>query len=169
MLYFYLRSFLWDLIDFKMCFTCHLALRPGDTAICSEDIDKNALWHPGCFSCSVCNELLVDLTYFTKNNEIFCEKHYQEQIKTCSSCNKVTQNYFESFPKVGFEILSFYFKVINSPEYISAEDKYYHLEHFRCCNCTLSLSNEKYLTFEDNVYCFRCHELLFPKVSFETK
>ena len=128
------------------CRSCKGCLRPGDSAICAEDIDPDAFWHPGCFACSVCQEILVDLTYFTKNRKIFCEKHYQE-LKVCAAC----------------------VNAIESREYISAENKYWHLEHFTCTHCGLSLGNSKYLTTTDKkdgsslIFCFRCHEQLYPK------
>lgn len=47
-------------------------------------------WHPACFACSTCQELLVDLIYFYNNGKIFCGRHHAELIKPrCSSCDEV--------------------------------------------------------------------------------
>ena len=50
----------------------------------------NRTWHPACFVCSVCKELLVDLIYFYKDGKLFCGRHHAETIKPrCSSCDEV--------------------------------------------------------------------------------
>ena len=47
-------------------------------------------WHPGCFSCSTCQELLVDLIYFHHNGKIHCGRHHAEVLKPrCSACDEV--------------------------------------------------------------------------------
>lgn len=47
-------------------------------------------WHPACFVCSTCQELLVDLIYFFNNGKIFCGRHHAELLKPrCSSCDEV--------------------------------------------------------------------------------
>lgn len=48
------------------------------------------LWHPGCFKCSTCNELLVDLAYCVHDDKLYCERHYSEQLKPrCAGCDEV--------------------------------------------------------------------------------
>lgn len=54
-------------------------------------------WHPACFVCSTCQELLVDLIYFYQNGKILCGRHHAELLKPrCSSCDevKLTANSF---------------------------------------------------------------------------
>jgi prickle len=38
----------------------------GDICVAASRAGPNRCWHPPCFVCSVCNELLVDLIYFYK-------------------------------------------------------------------------------------------------------
>lgn len=48
------------------------------------------LWHPKCFTCSTCDELLVDLTYCVHDDKIYCERHYAELLKPrCNACDEV--------------------------------------------------------------------------------
>ena len=50
------------------------------------------VWHPTCFACSVCQELLVDLIYFYKDKKLFCGRHHAETTKPrCSACDEVTR------------------------------------------------------------------------------
>ena len=43
----------------QKCHKCEEGFHVGDVAVIT-DKAKNAVWHPGCFMCSMCNELLVD-------------------------------------------------------------------------------------------------------------
>lgn len=48
-------------------------------------------WHPACFACSTCNELLVDLIYFYHEGKIHCGRHHAELLKPrCSACDEVS-------------------------------------------------------------------------------
>ncbi len=52
------------------------------------------IWHPRCFQCCVCKELLVDLTYCAFEDKIFCERHYAEIFKPrCNACDEVCDHY----------------------------------------------------------------------------
>lgn len=51
-------------------------------------------WHPPCFRCSTCDELLVDLTYCVHDDKIYCERHYAEELKPrCNACDEVSKQY----------------------------------------------------------------------------
>jgi prickle len=48
-------------------------------------------FHPRCFKCATCDELLVDLTYCVYDGKLYCERHYAETLKPrCSSCDEVS-------------------------------------------------------------------------------
>ena len=48
-------------------------------------------WHPACFSCSTCSELLVDLIYFYQDGKVHCGRHHAELLKPrCSACDEVS-------------------------------------------------------------------------------
>lgn len=52
---------------------------------------ENVAWHPACFQCTTCAELLVDLTYCVHEEQLYCERHYAEQLKPrCSACDEVS-------------------------------------------------------------------------------
>ena len=47
-------------------------------------------WHPECFVCHTCSELLVDLIYFYKDENIYCGRHYGELTGLrCAACDEV--------------------------------------------------------------------------------
>lgn len=70
----------------------------GKLCIIAPKLGEDVCFHPSCFQCSVCEELLVDLTYCVRDDVLYCERHYAEQIKPrCSACDEVG-----SFPAVTF-------------------------------------------------------------------
>lgn len=47
-------------------------------------------WHPHCFVCGMCEELLVDLIYFYQDGKIYCGRHHAERLKPrCCACDEV--------------------------------------------------------------------------------
>ncbi|XP_023341603.1 protein espinas [Eurytemora carolleeae] len=61
------------------CSGCDKTLTAGSLAVCAPKLPTN-LYHPGCFTCTQCQELLVDLTYCTYENNLYCERHYAERF-----------------------------------------------------------------------------------------
>lgn len=56
------------------------------------------MWHPKCFNCSACDELLVDLTYCVHEDKIYCERHYAEMLKPrCNACDEVSNCFIYKF------------------------------------------------------------------------
>uniref|UniRef100_A0A182KFC5 LIM zinc-binding domain-containing protein n=1 Tax=Anopheles christyi TaxID=43041 RepID=A0A182KFC5_9DIPT len=59
-------------------------------AVTAPKFREQTLWHPRCFKCTTCDELLVDLTYCVHDDQIYCERHYAEMLKPrCSACDEV--------------------------------------------------------------------------------
>lgn len=60
-------------------------------AIFASRAGPSPCWHPACFVCSTCQELLVDLIYFYQNGKILCGRHHAELLKPrCTSCDEVS-------------------------------------------------------------------------------
>uniref|UniRef100_A0A182NH09 LIM zinc-binding domain-containing protein n=1 Tax=Anopheles dirus TaxID=7168 RepID=A0A182NH09_9DIPT len=72
------------------CTGCCEALNQGEMAVTAPKFREQTLWHPRCFKCTSCDELLVDLTYCVHDDQIYCERHYAEMLKPrCSACDEV--------------------------------------------------------------------------------
>ncbi|UYV67792.1 hypothetical protein LAZ67_5002076 [Cordylochernes scorpioides] len=73
------------------CYKCHGALPAGEVGVVAPRLgEADAAWHPACFTCTTCEELLVDLTYCAKDGALYCERHYAEQLKPrCAACDEV--------------------------------------------------------------------------------
>ncbi|MEQ2177430.1 hypothetical protein GOODEAATRI_003458 [Goodea atripinnis] len=70
---------------------CRGGINGGEMAIFASRAGPGPCWHPACFACSMCQELLVDLIYFYQNGKIFCGRHHAELMKPrCSSCDEMT-------------------------------------------------------------------------------
>lgn len=70
---------------------CEELQSSGDIVIYGSRFGPNSTWHPGCFVCCVCKELLVDLIYFHREGRLYCGRHHAETLKPrCSSCDEVS-------------------------------------------------------------------------------
>lgn len=71
-------------------FQCEEHIQVGDMAVFASRAEPNVCWHPACFICAVCRELLVDLIYFYREGKIYCGRHHAETLKPrCSACDEV--------------------------------------------------------------------------------
>lgn len=69
---------------------CGGQINGGDIAVFASRAGHGVCWHPGCFVCSMCDELLVDLIYFYQDGQIYCGRHHAERIKPrCQACDEV--------------------------------------------------------------------------------
>uniref|UniRef100_H2YE74 LIM zinc-binding domain-containing protein n=1 Tax=Ciona savignyi TaxID=51511 RepID=H2YE74_CIOSA len=124
----------------KSCAECRNPLDEGDAVVWAERAGSERYWHPGCFSCAECKELLVDLIYFYHDGKIYCGRHYCELHKPrCAACDEL----------------------IFAPEYTQAEDCYWHLKHFCCWHCDQPLGGKNYVPHDNQPVCIPCYEKTF--------
>ena len=68
-------------------------MEAGELGVIAPKLDDH-VWHPACFVCVTCEELLVDLTFCHQDDNIYCERHYAELIKPrCAACDEVSTTY----------------------------------------------------------------------------
>ncbi|GBP84403.1 Protein prickle [Eumeta japonica] len=71
------------------CFGCHKVIRSGNIVIQAPRIEEEALYHPACFTCAECNQLLVELAYCALDGRLYCARHYAERLKPrCHACDE---------------------------------------------------------------------------------
>lgn len=64
-------------------------MRLGEPAVYAERAGYDKLWHPACFVCCTCKELLVDMIYFWKKGKLYCGRHYGDSEKPrCAGCDE---------------------------------------------------------------------------------
>ncbi|XP_015120076.1 uncharacterized protein LOC107043216 [Diachasma alloeum] len=120
------------------CGTCHEPLKYGSLVIMASKLGQ--LYHPTCFKCTHCDELLVDLAYCVHDNALYCERHYAEELKPrCAACDEL----------------------IFSGEYTKAMNKDWHSGHFCCWQCDESLTGQRYVLRDEHPYCIKCYESIF--------
>ncbi|XP_072291642.1 testin [Eucyclogobius newberryi] len=118
------------------CHQCHEPMRVGDPAVYAERAGYDKMWHPGCFVCVTCSQLLVDMIYFWKKGKMFCGRHYGDSEKPrCAGCDEL----------------------IFSNEYTQAEGQDWHLKHFCCFDCDCVLAGETYVMENDKPVCKPCY------------
>ncbi|XP_046386523.1 testin [Ischnura elegans] len=125
------------------CHKCKELVKAGEVVVLAERAGANVCWHPSCFVCNICRELLVDLIYFFRKGEIYCGRHFAEimDIPRCNACDEL----------------------IFVPNYTSAEGRSYHVKHFCCFECDIPLGGMKYILMEEQPLCLNCYQAKFGK------
>ncbi|XP_031558868.1 testin-like isoform X2 [Actinia tenebrosa] len=119
----------------QRCFRCSRPILRSEPAVIAEDIGKEAVYHPACFSCETCDELLVNLIYYRSDDEVYCARHHAELTKQrCGGCDEL----------------------IFSGEYTVAMNRSWHLGHFRCQRCDSSITGKQFIVLKDKPVCNDC-------------
>ncbi|XP_018016419.2 uncharacterized protein LOC108673145 [Hyalella azteca] len=122
------------------CRGCSMKMPEGSVVVVAPRLGDYVAWHPACFTCNTCNELLVDLVYCVWEDGVHCGRHYAEKLKPrCAACDEL----------------------IFSGEYTKAMSKDWHTEHFCCWQCDESLTGQRYVLKDDHPYCTKCYEAVF--------
>lgn len=81
------------------CTQCHRTFEHrGELGVFASRAGSNRCWHPSCFVCAVCSELLVDLIYFYKDGKLYCGRHHAEMLKPrCAACDEVRLGFYIFF------------------------------------------------------------------------
>uniref|UniRef100_A0A7I4XSL1 Adaptor protein enigma n=8 Tax=Trichostrongylidae TaxID=6315 RepID=A0A7I4XSL1_HAECO len=122
------------------CHKCSGVLERNEMAVIAPKLGDSTGWHPACFTCATCEQLLVDLTYCVKDDQIYCERHYAELHKPrCAACDEL----------------------IFAGEYTKAMNKDWHSDHFCCWQCDQTLTGQRYIMRDEQPYCIKCYEDVF--------
>ncbi|XP_064161002.1 prickle-like protein 2b isoform X1 [Anguilla rostrata] len=125
-----------------ICEQCGGQINGGDIAVFASRAGHGVCWHPHCFVCSMCDELLVDLIYFYQDGKIYCGRHHAERLKPrCSACDEI----------------------IFADECTEAEGRHWHMKHFCCFECETVLGGQRYIMKEGRPYCCGCFESLYAE------
>ncbi|XP_052244288.1 prickle planar cell polarity protein 3-like isoform X2 [Dreissena polymorpha] len=72
------------------CSNCSGEIEGGELVVVATKLSADVCYHPACFVCCTCEELLVDLTYCQHSRRLYCERHYAELIRPrCPACDEV--------------------------------------------------------------------------------
>ncbi|XP_053572707.1 prickle-like protein 1 [Bombina bombina] len=119
------------------CEQCGEKMNGGEIAIFVSRACPGVCWHPSCFACSTCNELLVNLIYFYQDGKVHCGRHHAELLKPrCSACDEI----------------------IFADECTEAEGRHWHMKHFCCFECETVLGGQRYIMKDGRPFCCGCFE-----------
>lgn len=77
----------------KFCGKCKVPFKVGEVAVTADRIPSSC-YHPACFNCSECNEVLVELIYFEHEGKLYCGRHHADKLKPrCGACDEVSTWY----------------------------------------------------------------------------
>ncbi|KAM8891205.1 prickle-like protein 1a isoform 1-T3 [Spinachia spinachia] len=126
----------------NVCGHCGEKINGGEMAVFSSRAGPGPCWHPACFACSTCSEMLVDLIYFYHDGKIHCGRHHAELLKPrCSACDEI----------------------IFADECTEAEGRHWHMKHFACFECETILGGQRYIMKDGRPYCCGCFESLYAE------
>ena len=75
----------------QTCYCCKGEIDIGELVVTAPKVGEGNYWHPACFVCTTCEELLVDLCYCHHNKQLYCERHYAQLIRPrCPGCDEVS-------------------------------------------------------------------------------
>uniref|UniRef100_A0A182FIB0 Protein prickle n=1 Tax=Anopheles albimanus TaxID=7167 RepID=A0A182FIB0_ANOAL len=125
-----------------LCERCGETTSSGDMMVFASRFETNTCWHPACFTCCVCKELLVDLIYFHREGRLYCGRHHAETLKPrCSACDEI----------------------ILADECTEAEGRAWHIKHFACFECEKQLGGQRYIMRDGKPYCLHCFDAMFAE------
>ncbi|KAH8394883.1 hypothetical protein KR222_008461 [Zaprionus bogoriensis] len=125
------------------CRDCGLPINLGEVAVKAERAGKEIAWHPACFKCHTCRELLADLVYFFHHGQVYCGRDLAIKLKIprCKACDEL----------------------IFTKEYTAAEGATYHIKHFCCLQCDEPLAGQQYIPDEKSnmPLCLQCYDKFY--------
>eukprot|EP00041_Stephanoeca_diplocostata_P004598 m.47471 g.47471 ORF g.47471 m.47471 type:complete len:792 (-) comp15225_c0_seq4:93-2468(-) len=136
------------------CYACNGVLFVDAPVVACGRFNANAdtLFHPTCFACSECGELLVDLRAFVDcgkeergvadaPKKLFCGRHWNDnRYPRCHGCD---ESIFDA-------------------DFVYEFGKSYHVEHFCCQICDTNLTaHETFVPRGRKPYCFPCYGVHF--------
>ncbi|MPC16263.1 Testin [Portunus trituberculatus] len=120
------------------CQYCSLPMTVGDVAIFCERAGADKCWHPACFCCFTCKELLADLIYFYKDGKVYCGRHFTDamDMPRCKACDEL----------------------IFGDSWTRADNFNWHIHHYCCYMCDTPLAGQRYVPDKNGFpYCLPCH------------
>lgn len=120
------------------CQYCELVLKTGDVAVFAERAGGDKCWHPECFVCVTCKDLLADLIYFYQDGKVYCGRHFTDaaNMARCKACDEL----------------------IFGNSWTRADGFDWHLDHFCCYMCDTPLAGQRYVPDQQGQsYCLPCY------------
>lgn len=127
------------------CKSCDEPIYTGTVAVKAHRAGNEVAWHPKCFTCHKCGDLLADLVYFYHQGNIYCGRDLAEVLnfERCGACDEI----------------------IWSKEYTSSEGSSFHIKHFCCYHCDTPLAGKQY-TPDDQTnmpLCLECYDRYYAE------
>ncbi|XP_069094512.1 prickle-like protein 4 [Pleurodeles waltl] len=121
----------------NLCERCGQRIPRGALAVLAAGLKGQSSWHPSCFICCTCEEPLFDFIYFHHHGQIYCGRHHAELFRPrCASCDQL----------------------IFTKELTEAEGWHWHLGHFCCTDCGITLGGQRYVMKGGLPYCCACFD-----------
>lgn len=119
------------------CHHCKTLMVDGEIGVEIVRTAQGFVFHPKCFVCTECDDLLVGLNSFMEKEKLYCGRHYNDLFKArCKACD-------ESIMEANF---------------VKAEGGSWHTKHFCCHSCDNNLAGKRYVPIETLPHCVPCYD-----------
>lgn len=128
------------------CKSCNLPIYTGTVAVKAQRAGNEVAWHPKCFTCHKCGDLLADLVYFYHQGNIYCGRDLAAEVYNFDRCGACDE-------------------IIWSKNYTSAEGSSYHIKHFCCYHCDIPLAGKQYTPDDETnmPLCLDCYDKYYAE------
>lgn len=147
-----LCCFLQKWLVFQDCRGCVSPV--SGVCVSAPKLGEAACFHPACFVCCVCRELLVDLTYCVRDGQLYCERHYADHIKPrCSACDEVQLTRFIPLqsPREKWESILLLSKHLSYS--LKATKRHLNFEETKCCQLVLPFNYNCTVFWNIRLHC----------------
>ncbi|KAI1286624.1 Four and a half LIM domains protein 2 [Halotydeus destructor] len=95
-------------------------------------------WHELCFNCKMCSASLVNRTFGSKDEDIYCSDCYDNNF--ASRCDACTQPFRAGMKRMEYK------------------GKMWHEGCFTCVGCVKPIGTSSFVPKDDQTYCVQCYE-----------
>ncbi|KAK0444935.1 uncharacterized protein EV420DRAFT_1277255 [Desarmillaria tabescens] len=141
------------------CAGCRLPIIGRLVTASNSDKGGGLRWHPECFKCTICSELLEHVSSYERDGKMYCHLDFYETFAPkCSHCHTpIIEEHF-----------------ISLDDSALGGKRTYHAQHFFCAECGLGgersfsadTQTSEFMVYRGYAYCEACHvRLRMPKCS----
>jgi len=110
------------------CHSCQLPLLSGSFTV------NGLKFHPDCFTCSVCGNVIMGKFITTEDGKYICEHDFKQSKEKCAEC--------------GLPMLE---------KVLTAMEKKFHPACFRCSQCEYGMDGKQFMVEDGAVFCPECY------------
>lgn len=123
---------------------------------------KDEPWHSECFTCTKCDVALSGSQFLAKDDRPYCKECYG--LLFSPKCEKCCKPIMSGHQGGNCKLLPFLFKTsanstslkIASTKFINYENRHWHMDCFKCADCSTQLEGRGFIKDGQDIICGEC-------------